>query len=44
MCLCWKLDEKDVAFWHETDAGFAGRQKIREQGFGTKDQKMELLN
>jgi hypothetical protein len=27
--LCWKLDEPRVAFWHEVDAGFAGRQPLR---------------
>jgi hypothetical protein len=26
--LCWKLDEPEVAFWHELDAGFAGRKQI----------------
>ena len=26
--LCWKLGEPAVGFWHETDAGFAGRQKL----------------
>jgi hypothetical protein len=26
--LCWQLDEPEVSFWHETDAGFAGRQPI----------------
>jgi hypothetical protein len=26
--LCWRLDEPEVAFWHELDAGFAGRQKL----------------
>ncbi len=26
--LCWKHGEYDVAFWHEVDAGFAGRQPI----------------
>jgi len=26
--LCWKLGEKDIAYWHELDAGFAGRQPI----------------
>lgn len=26
--LCWKLDEPRVDFWHELDAGFAGRQRI----------------
>lgn len=26
--LCWKLDEPEVQFWHELDAGFAGRQLL----------------
>jgi len=26
--LCWKYGENDIAFWHEVDAGFAGRQSI----------------
>jgi hypothetical protein len=26
--LCWKLDEAEVGWWHEQDAGFAGRQPI----------------
>ena len=26
--LCWKHGEDDIAFWHEVDAGFAGRQPI----------------
>lgn len=26
--LCWKLDEPEVAYWHELHAGFAGRQKL----------------
>ena len=26
--LCWKLDEPAVMFWHEVDAGFAGRQPL----------------
>lgn len=27
--LCWRLGEPDVAHWHELDAGFAGRQKLK---------------
>ena len=27
--LCWRLGEAEVAYWHELDAGFAGRQKLR---------------
>lgn len=26
--LCWKLDEEEVAWWHDIDAGFAGRQPL----------------
>lgn len=25
VCLCFKLGEPAVAYWHETDAGYAGR-------------------
>ena len=28
VCLCWKLGEDRIAFWHETSAGYAGRQPI----------------
>lgn len=24
--LCWKYDEDQIRFWHDLDAGFAGRQ------------------
>ena len=27
--LCWRLDEPAVTWWHELDAGFAGRQKLK---------------
>jgi hypothetical protein len=26
--LCWKLGENKIGFWHELDAGFAGRQPV----------------
>ena len=28
--LCWKLGEDDIAFWHELDAGIAGRRPLIE--------------
>ena len=28
VCLCWRYDEPSVAFWHELEAGFAGRQPL----------------
>jgi hypothetical protein len=27
--LCWRLGEPEVMFWHELDAGFAGRQNLQ---------------
>jgi hypothetical protein len=29
VCLCWRQGEAEVGHWHEVDAGFAGRQKLR---------------
>ena len=26
--LCWRLGEAEVGFWHEVDAGYAGRQPL----------------
>lgn len=26
--LCWRLDEAEVAHWHELDSGFQGRKKL----------------
>jgi hypothetical protein len=26
--LCWQLDEPEIRYWHELDAGFAGRQPV----------------
>jgi hypothetical protein len=26
--LCWLVDEPEIGFWHEPDAGFAGRQPL----------------
>lgn len=28
--LCWKPDEEEINWWHETDAGFAGRQLLTD--------------
>ena len=28
--LCWRLGEEEIGFWHELDAGFAGRQSLLE--------------
>jgi hypothetical protein len=31
--LCWKSDEDDIIFYHEIEAGFAGRKLIPEKYF-----------
>jgi hypothetical protein len=28
--LCWRLGEPEVAYWHELDAGFGGRQRLKK--------------
>lgn len=32
--LCWRLGEPDVQFWHEVDAGYAGRQPLTQELVG----------
>lgn len=29
--LCWKFGEASIAFWHETNTGFAGRKPIDQR-------------
>lgn len=29
--LCWRPDEDEINWWHETDAGFAGRQPLTDE-------------
>ena len=26
--LCWEKDEDDIEYWHDLDAGYAGREKL----------------
>jgi hypothetical protein len=28
VCLCWQLDDPDVAYWHEWNADFSARQAV----------------
>jgi hypothetical protein len=30
VCLCWKLGEDKIGYWHGTEEGFAGRKPIDE--------------
>jgi hypothetical protein len=39
--LCWKLGEKEIGYWHTTEAGFAGRQPL-DARFGKTER--ERLN
>jgi hypothetical protein len=27
--LCWESDEDDIEFWHDLDAGYGGREKLK---------------
>ncbi len=29
--LCWKLDEPEIRYWHDLEAGFSGRQPLQIQ-------------
>jgi len=29
--LCWEQDEDDIEFWHDLDAGYAGRERLSGQ-------------
>ena len=30
--LCWRLGEREIAYWHELDTGYAGRQPLEPNG------------
>lgn len=32
--LCWRLGESQISYWHELDAGYAGRQPVSLLGEG----------
>ena len=32
ICLCWKRGEESVAWWHDPEAGFAGRRPLTAEG------------
>lgn len=32
--LCWRLGESEVQFWHDEDAGYAGRQPLQPTAVG----------
>lgn len=31
VCLCWKLGEGHIEFWHHVDDGFAGRKPVDQE-------------
>jgi hypothetical protein len=32
--LCWRVDEAEVQFWHDVDAGYADRQPLQPTPVG----------
>ena len=40
--LCWKLDEEEIGYWHELDAGFQGRQSLLERAAPRNESSEEL--
>lgn len=32
--LCWRVDEREVQFWHDEDAGYASRQPLQPAPVG----------
>jgi hypothetical protein len=44
--LCWRLGEPEIAFWHEVDGGFRGRQPIADRCFQERpaaEQRVRLV-
>lgn len=43
--LCWKVGEPEVLYWHDLDAGFAGRQPLTAgsvaEGYGQDDDSLD---
>jgi hypothetical protein len=43
--LCWQSDEPELLFWHETNTGFPGRQRItneQRKAMGLEDDPNEI--
>ena len=39
--LCWKLGEDEIAYWHELDAGFGGRQLLMASSLAGADESAD---
>ncbi|QDU40543.1 hypothetical protein Mal4_49010 [Maioricimonas rarisocia] len=39
--LCWKLGEEEIGFWHELEAGVAGRVSLLEESVAGPDSDLE---
>ncbi len=42
--LCWQLGEEDLGFWHELDAGFAGRRPLWDEQVSGDDPLVTDVN
>jgi len=44
VCLCWKLGEDHVGFWHTLNEGYVGRKPVEEKEFYDDDLAIRSLN
>ncbi|MBC8355622.1 MAG: DUF2203 domain-containing protein [Planctomycetes bacterium] len=42
--LCWKYDEPEVLYWHDLEAGFAGRQSLTADSVASPDHSDGLFD
>jgi hypothetical protein len=43
ICLCWKLGEEEVGYWHSLDEGYSDRRSLLEESIDNEDQTDLLM-
>lgn len=43
ICLCWKLGEEEVGYWHSLDEGFSDRRSLLEESIDNEDHNDLLM-
>lgn len=43
ICLCWKLGEEEVGYWHSFDEGFSERRSLLEESIDNDDRNDLLM-
>lgn len=43
ICLCWKLGEEEVGYWHSLDEGFSDRRSLLEESIDNDDRNDLLM-